>query len=164
MAPEPGFATTFGFSHRKLAGSVGEAGAVRGDDRLKIEARAGHRDFSTTEGYIRAVEQHAGVDFGEVLAALPAGLVEYPTSVPAGPGSVGGGEARAQKPAPPTRIELVTFGLGNRNPFAGGCAPVDRIYPPKQAKNTAWSRTWASGGGPSSTATNARDDTQQDGP
>jgi integrase len=44
--------------------------AVRGDDPLKIKQRAGHRSFSTTEGYIRTAEE-LREGFGEVFPALP---------------------------------------------------------------------------------------------
>lgn len=70
--------------------------AVRGDDPLKIKARAGRRDFSTTEGDIPAAEQLAGADFGAVFAALPAGLMRYPGSVPTGGGRPGEAMVRAK--------------------------------------------------------------------
>jgi integrase len=44
--------------------------AVRGDDPLKVKQRAGHRTFSTTEGYIREAENLAD-GFGEVFPPLP---------------------------------------------------------------------------------------------
>jgi integrase len=47
--------------------------AVRGDDPLKIQARAGHREFSTTQKYIRLAEMH-GASFGTVFPELPASL------------------------------------------------------------------------------------------
>ena len=53
--------------------------AVRGDDALKIQQRAGHTDFDTTQIYIREAEAvRAG--FGEVFPELPGALL--------GPGSV----------------------------------------------------------------------------
>jgi integrase len=48
--------------------------AVRGDDPLKIKQRAGHRTFSTTEGYIREAEAVRD-GFGEVFPVLPEALV-----------------------------------------------------------------------------------------
>lgn len=48
--------------------------AVRGDDPLKIQARAGHENFATTSGYIRAAEA-AREGFGEVFPALSPTLV-----------------------------------------------------------------------------------------
>ena len=48
--------------------------AVRGDDPLKIKQRAGHRSFSTTEGYIREAE-NLREGFGEVFPALPSCLL-----------------------------------------------------------------------------------------
>ena len=52
--------------------------AVRGDDALKIMSRAGHRTFSTTQGYIREAEVlRAG--FGEVFPPLPSGLLSAQT-------------------------------------------------------------------------------------
>ena len=44
--------------------------AVRGTDPLKIQQRAGHEDFATTQGYIRTAEAvRAG--FGQVFPSLP---------------------------------------------------------------------------------------------
>jgi hypothetical protein len=48
--------------------------AVRGDDPLKIKQRAGHRSFSTTEGYIREAE-NLGDSFGQVFPPLPPSLL-----------------------------------------------------------------------------------------
>jgi hypothetical protein len=48
--------------------------AVRGDDPLKIQHRAGHKDFKTTQGYIREVE-HLREGFGTPFPTLPADLV-----------------------------------------------------------------------------------------
>jgi integrase len=48
--------------------------AIRGDDPLKIMSRAGHVEFSTTQGYIREAEAvRAG--FGDVFPPLPAALL-----------------------------------------------------------------------------------------
>ena len=49
--------------------------AVRGDDPLKIQQRAGHEQFSTTEKYIRAAEalEHG---IGEVFPELPESLFQ----------------------------------------------------------------------------------------
>lgn len=47
--------------------------AVRGDDPLKIKARAGHSDLATTEGYIRTAGEIDGA-IGTVFAPLPNGL------------------------------------------------------------------------------------------
>ena len=47
--------------------------AVRGDEPQKIQARAGHTDFKTTQGYIREAEIHQS-GFGEPFGALPARL------------------------------------------------------------------------------------------
>jgi integrase len=49
--------------------------AARGDQPMKIEQRAGHRSFSTTEGYIREAENLRDADFGTPFPALPVGLV-----------------------------------------------------------------------------------------
>jgi len=49
--------------------------AVRGDDPLKIQQRAGHREFSTTQKYIRLAEA-VGTGFGEVFPPLPPELFE----------------------------------------------------------------------------------------
>jgi hypothetical protein len=48
--------------------------AVRGDDPLRIKQRAGHRIFSTTEGYIREAENLREGNFGEPFPPLPIGL------------------------------------------------------------------------------------------
>ena len=44
--------------------------AVRGDDPLRIKQRAGHRSFSTTEGYIREAE-NLREGFGIPFPPLP---------------------------------------------------------------------------------------------
>jgi integrase len=49
--------------------------AVRGDEPLKIKQRAGHRSFSTTEGYIREAE-NLREGFGEVFPPLPPSLLD----------------------------------------------------------------------------------------
>jgi integrase len=48
--------------------------AVRGDDPLKIQQRAGHTDFQTTQGYIRLADD-AGEGFGVPFPELPASLL-----------------------------------------------------------------------------------------
>jgi integrase len=48
--------------------------AVRGDDPLRIQHDAGHRNFSTTQGYIREAS-NLGAGFGEVFPALPSCLI-----------------------------------------------------------------------------------------
>jgi integrase len=48
--------------------------AVRGDDALKIMARAGHASFQTTQGYIREAES-LRQGFGEPFPALPKALL-----------------------------------------------------------------------------------------
>ena len=48
--------------------------AVRGDDPLRIKQRAGHRSFSTTEGYIREAE-NLREGFGTPFPSLPAELL-----------------------------------------------------------------------------------------
>ncbi len=53
--------------------------AVRGDEPLKIQRRAGHKSFSTTDGYIReAVVVREG--FGSPFPALPNSLFEAKAS------------------------------------------------------------------------------------
>jgi integrase len=49
--------------------------AVRGDDPLKIQQRAGHREFGTTQKYIRLAEAIAG-GFGDAFPPLPPELYE----------------------------------------------------------------------------------------
>lgn len=49
--------------------------AVRGDDGLKIQQRAGHREFSTTQKYIRLAEA-ISLGFGQVFPPLPPELFE----------------------------------------------------------------------------------------
>src|SRR6476660_5962115 len=44
--------------------------AVRGDDPLKIQQRAGHHVFSTTQGYIREAEVDRD-GFGDPFPVLP---------------------------------------------------------------------------------------------
>ncbi len=48
--------------------------AVRGDDALKIQQRAGHTDFDTTQGYIRIAEA-AREGFGDPFPALPSSVI-----------------------------------------------------------------------------------------
>jgi len=48
--------------------------AVRGDDPLKIQQRAGHSDFATTQLYVRTAEAVRD-GFGEPFPPLPAALL-----------------------------------------------------------------------------------------
>jgi hypothetical protein len=48
--------------------------AIRGDDALRIQQRAGHEDFQTTQGYIREAEA-IREGFGNVFPPLPAALI-----------------------------------------------------------------------------------------
>jgi hypothetical protein len=48
--------------------------AIRGDDPLKIQRRAGHTDFATTQEYIREAE-NVRAGFGTVFAPLPPGVL-----------------------------------------------------------------------------------------
>src|SRR5580658_3380063 len=56
--------------------------AVRGDDPLRIKQRAGHKAFSTTEGYIREAENLRD-GFGSVFPPLPPDLAEVSARVSA---------------------------------------------------------------------------------
>ena len=56
--------------------------AVRGDDPLRIKQRAGHKAFSTTEGYIREAE-NLREGFGEPFPTLPAELTGISASISA---------------------------------------------------------------------------------
>lgn len=58
--------------------------AIRGDDPLKIQRRAGHKMFDTTAGYIREAE-NLTVGFGEPFPALPAELIGGAFGHPIGP-------------------------------------------------------------------------------
>jgi hypothetical protein len=49
--------------------------AVRGDDALKIMQRCGHRDYATTQRYVREAEA-VREGFGEPFPALPSCLLE----------------------------------------------------------------------------------------
>lgn len=53
--------------------------AVRGDDALRIQHRAGHKDLSTTQGYIREAE-NAGQGFGTPFPPLPPALYSCDSS------------------------------------------------------------------------------------
>ena len=55
--------------------------AVRGDDAQKIQHRAGHESFSTTQGYIREAENLQG-GFGQPFPSLPATLMTATSSWP----------------------------------------------------------------------------------
>jgi len=46
--------------------------AVRGDDAIKIQRRAGHKDLETTLKYIRLAEDLNPGAFGDVFPKLPA--------------------------------------------------------------------------------------------
>jgi hypothetical protein len=59
--------------------------AIRGDEPLRIQERAGHTSFTTTQGYIRLAETLG--DLGEVFPALPAALLGG-SAQPAPAGSV----------------------------------------------------------------------------
>lgn len=48
--------------------------AIRGTEPLKIQSRAGHNNFQTTQGYIREVEA-LREGFGEVFPPLPSSLL-----------------------------------------------------------------------------------------
>jgi len=48
--------------------------AVRGDEPLKIQQRAGHTDFQTTQGYIRLADD-VGEGFGVPFPVIPRGLL-----------------------------------------------------------------------------------------
>jgi integrase len=54
--------------------------AIRGDDPLKIQRRAGHGDLSTTQGYIREAENLTG-PIGAPFPPLPAVLVSLRESL-----------------------------------------------------------------------------------
>jgi integrase len=58
--------------------------ALRGDDPLKIQRRAGHADFDTTQIYIREAEA-LGPDIGEPFPPLPACLLGASEGGPNGP-------------------------------------------------------------------------------
>jgi hypothetical protein len=49
--------------------------AVRGDDPLKIMQRCGHRDYATTQRYVREAEA-IREGFGEAFPALPSCLLD----------------------------------------------------------------------------------------
>ena len=55
--------------------------ALRGDDPLKIQCRAGHQDFATTQGYIREAENLTCV-IGVPFPPLPAALLAQSSYVP----------------------------------------------------------------------------------
>jgi integrase len=50
--------------------------AVRGDDAIKIQRRAGHKDLETTLKYIRLAEDLNPTAFGDVFPKLPSELYE----------------------------------------------------------------------------------------
>ena len=90
--------------------------AVRGDDPLKIMQRAGHKEFKTTQGYIREAEA-IREGFGDVFPPLPPGLLNAPSADP---------EERAPEgllsrclpqllPQMPQVLEMIV-GVGDLNP------------------------------------------------
>jgi integrase len=67
--------------------------AVRGDDPLKIQSRAGHTDFKTTQRYLREAEA-LGSSFGTPFPALPDNLLRAEA-----------GEVQAQPAAVPGALQ-----------------------------------------------------------
>jgi integrase len=68
--------------------------AIRGDDHLRIQARAGHASFSTTQGYIREAENLDGViSASEVFPALPPHILAKTSGHGPGNAGLGGDEA-----------------------------------------------------------------------
>lgn len=58
--------------------------AIRGDDALRIMHRAGHKDLTTTQGYIREAE-NVSRDFGTVFPPLPRELLHSSPDSSPGP-------------------------------------------------------------------------------
>lgn len=54
---------------------------IRGDDPMKVMSAAGHRDFHTTQGYIREAEA-LREGFGDVFPPLPARLLAESSQIP----------------------------------------------------------------------------------
>ena len=69
--------------------------AVRGDDPLKIQRDAGHRDLATTQRYIREASVY-GDGFGAVFPELPASLLTDGPRAPDGGGGEGGDRRRSR--------------------------------------------------------------------
>jgi len=69
--------------------------AVRGDDPLKIQRDAGHRDLATTQRYIREASVY-GDGFGAVFPELPASLLTDGPGAPDGGGGEGGDRRRSR--------------------------------------------------------------------
>jgi integrase len=86
--------------------------AVRGDDPLKIQQRAGHEDFETTQEYIRLAEVMRG-GFGDVFPALPPEL--YERSIGADEGSFAG-EFRSHESITATQVLEIWRGGRDSNP------------------------------------------------
>ncbi len=78
--------------------------AVRGDDPIKLQRRAGHTTLDTTQRYIREAE-NVRVSFGDVFPPLPRELVpgEGPTTDDPAEGGVNGGREDSKRP--PNRPE-----------------------------------------------------------
>ncbi|MBM4364003.1 MAG: site-specific integrase, partial [Deltaproteobacteria bacterium] len=86
------------FRWHDLRGSFCTWAAARGEDVLRIMARAGHEDIKTTEGYV-VLGGVLGMALGEVFPPLPASLLGGGGVDPAVPlGRGGGASARGKSP------------------------------------------------------------------
>lgn len=95
--------------------------AMRGDEPVKLQRRAGHSDFGTTLGYVREAES-VRADFGVPFPALPAGLLAGGF----GPGKDNAGSGQKTQPRAVTTETVATptgFETGGR--VANGSTPPE---------------------------------------
>ena len=88
--------------------------AVRGDDALKIQRRAGHKDLETTQKYIRTAEDRRAA-FGSVFPELPASLLAGGGTKPAPPAG-----SLSQELSQATQVSETIAGRTGLEPAASG--------------------------------------------
>jgi integrase len=98
--------------------------ALRGDEPLKIQARAGHRTFAMTDKYIRLAEQLPGETFGKPFPTLPKCLLE-PDASGQSPEPRGRFDAPAPDAISSEGIVLAELSARNFSGGAGNRTPVD---------------------------------------
>ena len=91
--------------------------AIRGDEPLRIMHRAGHKDLTTTMGYVREAENlRAG--FGTVFPPLPSSLLRAPRM------SQGMSQGAGPRQRRPSKQAVVRFGVRDSNPRSGYQKPA----------------------------------------
>ncbi len=115
--------------------------AIRGDEPLRIQQRAGHKNFSTTQGYIRTAET-LGRAVGEVFPTLPKALF-LPGILPEGPADWGKLRKPKQKiRASPAGFEACGRGSESQETPRKTLIRVQK-EPMKRPSDSADLRAWA---------------------